>query len=402
MKTEKTAKSFITLSLTAAASLSKKKKSFNGAPCSLRATACSITIPAEMRIKALKNGKKVFVGLSGGVDSSVAALLLQKEGYEVVGVHLRCWNQGGCDEKEAEDARRVAGVLGIPFYVFNLEKEYKEAVVDYMIDGYRRGLTPNPDVMCNKEVKFGLFLKRALELGADYVATGHYVYRTETADGTQLWAAKDKNKDQSYFLWTLTPDQLRHSLFPLGRLTKPQVRKIAAKNKLPTAAKKDSQGICFLGQVSLDDFLGAYLPERAGAVVNAKGERIGSHRGVQFYTVGQRHGLAIPGQKPYYIAGKNADSNEITVVEEAGDPIALSKELELVDVNFIDRNYAEKEKFSALVRTRYRQELRPAEIEKKEGGTVLVFDSPQSFIAPGQSAVFYTARGKMIGGGTIV
>ena len=355
-----------------------------------------------MRLKALKKRKKVFVGLSGGVDSSVAALLLQKEGYEVVGVHLRCWNQGGCDEKEAEDARRVAGVLDIPFYVFNLEKEYKEAVVDYMIDGYRRGLTPNPDVMCNKEVKFGLFLERALELGADYVATGHYVYKTEAVNGAQLWAAKDQNKDQSYFLWTLTQDQLRHSLFPLGRLTKPQVRKIAAKNKLPTAAKKDSQGICFLGQVSLDDFLGAYLPERAGAVVNAKGERIGSHRGVQFYTIGQRHGLAISGQRPYYVAGKNADSNEITVVEEAVDPIALSKELELVEVNFIDRNYAEKEKFSALVRTRYRQELRPAEIRKKEGGAVLIFNSPQSFIAPGQSAVFYTARGEMIGGGVIV
>ncbi len=355
-----------------------------------------------MKLKPLPKNKKVFVGLSGGVDSSVAALLLQKEGYEVTGIHLRCWNQGGCDEKEAEDARRVAGALGIPFYVFNLEKEYKEAVVDYMVDGYRRGLTPNPDVMCNKEVKFGLFLEKALELGADYVATGHYVLKKETVKGTRLWAAKDRNKDQSYFLWTLTADQLRHSLFPLGRLTKPQVRRIAAKHGLPTAAKKDSQGICFLGQVSLDDFLGAYLPERVGAVMNAKGERIGSHRGVQFYTVGQRHGLAIPGQKPYYIADKNADSNEITVVEEASDPVALSKELELVDVNFIDRDYAEKGSFSALVRTRYRQELRPAEIGKKEGRTVLVFDSPQSFIAPGQSAVFYTARGEMIGGGTIV
>lgn len=355
-----------------------------------------------MRLKTLKKGKRVFVGLSGGVDSSVAALLLQKEGYEVVGVHLRCWNQGGCDEKEAEDARRVAGVLGIPFYVFNLEKEYKEAVVDYMIDGYRRGLTPNPDVMCNKEVKFGLFLKKALELGADYVATGHYVLKKETTKGPQLWAAKDKNKDQSYFLWTLTPGQLRHSLFPLGRLTKPQVRKIAAKNKLPTAAKKDSQGICFLGQVSLDDFLGAYLPVRAGAVVNTKGERIGSHRGVQFYTVGQRHGLAIPGQKPYYIASKNADSNEITVVEEASDPVATSNEIQLTDLNLIDRAYIEKEKFSALVRTRYRQELHPAEIRKEKSRIVLTFNHPQSFIAPGQSAVFYTTRGEMIGGGVIV
>ncbi|MCL5006832.1 MAG: tRNA 2-thiouridine(34) synthase MnmA [Patescibacteria group bacterium] len=342
--------------------------------------------------------EKVFVGLSGGVDSSVAALLLKNQGYEVAGIHLRCWNQGGCDEKEAEDARRVAAALNIPFYVFNMEAEYKLAVVDYMIREYKAGLTPNPDVMCNKEIKFGLFLKKALELGADYVATGHYVIKKNG----KLYAAKDKSKDQSYFLWTLADSQLRHSLFPIGGLIKPQVRRIAATAGLPTAAKRDSQGICFLGPVTLEEFLSVYVPERRGAIINAGGEKIGEHRGVQFYTVGQRHGLAVPGKKPYYVARKNAETNQLTVVEEGEDPIALIKTVLLRDTNFIDEKYAEKKSFRAKIRTRYRQLLRSGTIKNDSGKISVVFDRPQSFVAPGQSAVFYSSRGEMIGGGVII
>lgn len=345
--------------------------------------------------------KKVFIGLSGGVDSSVAALLLKNKNYEVTGVHLRCWNRGGCDEKEAEDARRVAATLNIPFYVFNLEEEYKRAVVDYMVNEYKAGLTPNPDVACNKEIKFGLFLKKALELGADYVATGHYVIKKETDKGVELWAARDKNKDQSYFLWTITQDQLKHALFPIGGLIKPRVRKIAAKAGLSTAKKKDSQGICFLGQITLDEFLSAYIPERPGEIVDASGEKIGEHKGVQFYTIGQRHGLAVPGKTPYYITGKNAETNQITVVADKNNPVAMTKYITLREVNIIDKKYADKKTFKAKVRTRYRQRLVQATVSNDNGETSIIFRSPQGFIAPGQSAVFYTSRGEVIGGGVI-
>jgi len=205
--------------------------------------------------------KKIFVGLSGGVDSSVAALLLKKEGHDVVGVHLRCWNKNGCDEPEAEDARRVADKLGIPFYVLDMEKEYKERVVDYMIKGYEEGITPNPDVACNREIKFGLFLEKALSMGGDFVATGHYARLREVKSKNgesktiyKLYAGKDENKDQSYFLWALGQDQLKHAVFPLGELTKQEVRQIAKEANLPTADKKDSQGICFIGEVTLKDF----------------------------------------------------------------------------------------------------------------------------------------------------
>jgi tRNA-specific 2-thiouridylase len=239
----------------------------------------------------LKERKKVFVGMSGGVDSSVATYLLKKQGYDVTGVFMRCFNVDGCAERDAEDARRVAEKLEIPFYVWDFEKEYKEKVVEYMIDGYKNGITPNPDVECNREIKFGLFLKRALKFGADYVATGHYVrlgtsqflrrrislrlrglgYRGNkklNPSGYTLMVARDKNKDQSYFLWTLTQKQLRHCLFPIGDYLKSEVREIAKKIGLSTAEKKDSQGICFLGNISLSDFLAEYLPKKNGAINN--------------------------------------------------------------------------------------------------------------------------------------
>ena len=220
-----------------------------------------------------KKARLVFVGMSGGVDSSVAAYLLKKQGYDVVGVFMRCYNLDGCSERDAEDARRVAEHIGIPFYVWDFEDEYKERVVKYMVDGYRAGITPNPDVMCNREIKFGLFFKKALSMGADYVATGHYVrLRRKRISNIQypisnkkkkkleignwkLEIAKDPNKDQSYFLWTLNQESLAHCLFPVGDYLKPKVREIARKAKLPTADKKDSQGICFLGIIDIFEFL---------------------------------------------------------------------------------------------------------------------------------------------------
>ena len=386
------------------------------------------------RIRAHKK-KKVFVGMSGGVDSSVAALLLARAGYDVTGVFIKCYNIDGCAERDAEDARRVASHIGIPFYVMDLEKEYKKRVVDYMIDGYARGVTPNPDVMCNKEIKFGLFLKKALSMGADYVATGHYVRRLispyifaksvsgatpksyslqkHKASHYYLGIAKDTNKDQSYFLWTLTQYELQHSLFPIGHLTKPEVRVIARKAGLPTAEKKDSQGICFLGMFDVRDFLKQHIRTRRGEVINAEGEVIGSHEGASLYTIGQRHGLlfnahASRGSKKgvtpaYYVARKDIAHNIIVVGRGERDPILFMKSVILRDVNIL---MPIGNTTNVMVRTRYRQPLFVAVLkkikEKKGNSYELVFNTPQRFVAEGQSAVFYKKGGGLVGGGIMV
>lgn len=374
-----------------------------------------------MNIMKSKSKKKVFAAMSGGVDSSVAAALLKQRGFDVVGVHMKCYNVDGCAEQDAEDARRAAEVLGIPFYVFDFEKEYKEKVVEYMVDGYRKGITPNPDVMCNKEIKFGLFLKKALEMGADYVATGHYatLRRPERSEGFHILIAKDKNKDQSYFLWTLTQEQLRYCLFPIGDYVKPKVRIIARKFGLPNAEKKDSQGICFLGQVTLKDFLGNYLPEKKGLVLNTAGKVVGEHSGAHFYTIGQRGGLGLGGQKkPFYIAEKDIKENALLVAEE-NDPALYQKEIKLNNIHFI--NPAKSSLIRAnggidvFARVRYRQPLVKATLmvnKSKVKSYKLIFDKPQKFIASGQSAVFYQGNPsissgrrlsglRMLGGGVI-
>jgi len=384
------------------------------------------------------NHKTVFVGLSGGVDSSVAAYLLKKQNHNVVGVHIRSWNKDGCDEIEAEYARRVAEHLGIPFYIFDLEKEYKASVVDYMIHGYKIGLTPNPDVMCNKEIKFGVFLKKALELGADYVATGHYVRLKESRISNKeyrnnpilnskfysLYSALDPSKDQSYFLWTLTQDQLKHCLFPIGDYKKTEIRKIAKRINLPTADKKDSQGICFVGQVSIKDFLKEYLPPKKGKVIDEFGKVVGYHDGVQFYTIGQRHGLGIGGRarhsfseggiKPYYISGKSAKTNTIHIAYGEENPELYRKEIKLAQVNLINHIKIPKKGLKLKVRVRYRQPLAAAQLLKivphsagsRETGKIvklkIIFAKEQRFIAPGQSAVIYDKNGAMLGGGVIL
>ena len=382
--------------------------------------------------------------MSGGVDSSVAAYLLKKQGYDVTGVFMRCYNLDGCAERDAEDARRVAARLKIPFYVFDFEEDYKRAVVEYMIDGYRRGITPNPDVMCNKEIKFGLFLKKALELGADYIATGHYVRLSRTAFRKQhnflparkfaslsprhssfrletelsglrdvpqggsssptlsLFVAKDKNKDQSYFLWTLTQEQLKYCLFPIGDYLKPEVRVIARKAGLPTAEKKDSQGICFLGKVSLVDFLKNYIPEKRGEVLDVRGEKIGEHDGAEFYTIGQRH-IGVSGREPIYVAEKNIKTNTLVVAEGDENPALYKKEIELSNVNFINPISVSKFPFAVYARVRYRQPLAEAKFHKPQTTNYkLIFAKPQKFVAPGQSAVFYKKNGEMLGGGIIL
>lgn len=362
----------------------------------------------------VENKKAVFVAMSGGVDSSVAALLLKNQGYDVTGVFMRCFNLDGCAVRDAEDARRVANHLQIPFYTFDFEEEYKRDVVDYMVAGYRDGITPNPDVMCNKEIKFGLFLKKALELGADYIATGHYVRLSRIASRnnsasplSSLCAAKDTNKDQSYFLWTLTQEQLKHCLFPIGDYLKSEVREIARKAGLPMAEKKDSQGICFLGKVALADFLKEYIPASRGRIVTTDGRLIGTHDGAQFYTIGQRH-LGITdyvlgkrgrdGMKPRYVVQKDVKTNTVIVAEGDDNPALYKRELKLTRMNFIGGS-----PFSGkvLARVRYRQPLAKARIMNNESGIkdyfpihnskflILKFDRPVKFIAPGQSAVFY-------------
>ncbi len=369
-----------------------------------------------------ERGRRVFVGMSGGVDSSVAAALLKERGFDVVGVHLKCYNVDGCAEQDAEDARRAAETLKIPFYVFDMEQEYKDKVVEYMVDGYKKGITPNPDVMCNKEIKFGLFLEKALELGADYVATGHYVRLRQSRrhpeqregsheipryarnDNYRLYSAVDKNKDQSYFLWTLSQKQLKHSLFPIGDYVKPEVRKLARRYKLPNADKKDSQGICFLGQVTLKDFLGGYIPEKKGIIVNTAGEVVGEHKGAQFYTIGQRGGLGIGGsEKPYYVAEKDMKENALLVAEE-GDPALFKKEIELTNVNLLNKESRVRNKevrIPVMARVRYRQPLASASFIIHNSSCKLVFAKPQKFVAVGQSAVFYAKSGEMLGGGVI-
>jgi tRNA-specific 2-thiouridylase len=363
--------------------------------------------------------RKVFVGMSGGVDSSAAAGLLKEQGYDVVGVHLRCFNVDGCADRDLEDARRAAEVLDIPFYVFDFEKEYKRRVMQYMIDGYKKGITPNPDVMCNQEIKFGLFLDKAIEMGADYVATGHYV-KIKRGKEQRLFIAADKNKDQSYFLWTLTQAQLKYCLFPLGDLEKSEVRKLAQKFELLNAGKKDSQGICFLGNVNLEDFLKKYIKPKKGNIVDINGNIMGRHDGVFYYTIGQRHGLYLdkaaktPDSAPYYVADKILKTNTIIVAQGENNPALFKKEVKLADVNIIDPKIGNKNLISGLAvlaRVRYRQPLFKARLFSDRGFKAknyrLVFDEPQRFVAIGQSAVVYLPAKKnnkpeMLGGGIIV
>lgn len=357
--------------------------------------------------------KKVFVGLSGGVDSSVSAALLKRDGYDVTGVFIKAWYPDflTCTWKEdRRDAMRVCAVLDIPFLTIDLEKEYKKEVIDYMIKEYAAGRTPNPDVMCNKVIKFGGFFKKAMEMGADYVATGHYARVVESRNGDdelvyKMLEAKDDNKDQTYFLWTLTQKELSHTLFPIGEMLKPQVRELAAKFGLPTATKKDSQGLCFLGKINLKDFLGHYFKEQQGDVVDDEtGEIIGTHDGAWFYTVGERHGFKTfaetPDEKPYYIISKDVKENTLTVShkESVDAPLMPTREIRIAKANWMSGIVPLRKKIMA--RVRYRVELAPCKVGQDTDGPFVEFDTDQSIVSAGQSVVFYN-NGECMGGAIV-
>lgn len=353
--------------------------------------------------------KTVFVGLSGGVDSSVAALRLIKEGYNVVGVFIKVWQPDflECDwETERLDAMRVAAKLDIPFLTCDAEQAYKDDVADYFIDSYSRGLTPNPDVMCNKYVKFGAFLTFAEEHGADFIATGHYAQRFETQGSNsciyELHRGIDENKDQSYFLWTLTQEQLAKVLLPVGNSTKETIRKEAGAAGLLTAGKKDSQGICFLGQVDIPDFLSHYIELNEGDVLSENGEVIGIHRGALVYTTGQRHGFTItsadPERRPHYVTERNIEANTITV--SCTKPAEqLTTSINLTEVNLIGEPVSVLS--AVTLQSRYRQAPTACKIRNITPDTMkLELTEPSESVSKGQSCVLYDGT-RCIGGGII-
>lgn len=339
--------------------------------------------------------------MSGGVDSSVTAALLKEQGYDVTGIYMKNWSQDlpgfPCPWKDDyQDAKRVAVQLGIQFKLYDFEAEYRQKVVDYMIDEYKAGRTPNPDIMCNQEVKFRLFLDTALADGADMIATGHYA---RIIDG-QLYMAKNKDKDQSYFLYRVTGEALDKSLFPLGDFkTKAEVRKKAKSLGLVTADKKDSVGICFVGKVGIKEFLSQYVQAAPGEIVDQNGKKIGRHDGAIFYTIGQRHGLNIGGGLPYYVIGKNMEKNEVYVTTHLDDKRLWKRELELTDTHWITS--APERDQTYQVRTRYRAPLVLCSLEFGKDNTLVKLQDEIRAVTPGQSAVIYDGE-RVIGGGIVV
>ncbi len=388
--------------------------------------------------------KRVVVGLSGGVDSSVAAYLLKEQGYEVIGMFMKNWHDDSVTISnecpwldDSNDAMIVAQHLGIPFQAIDLSTEYKTRIVDYMFAEYKAGRTPNPDVLCNREIKFDVFLDAAVKLGADYVATGHYcrkgIIEKDKTEIFQLLAGKDPNKDQSYFLCQLNQSQLSKALFPIGELLKPEVRAIAKEAGLSTAQKKDSQGLCFIGKVHLPDFLQQRLEPKKGKVIEVPfdstifkngftdgdlqnitkpynlipelGEVVGDHNGAHFYTIGQRRGLNIGGyEKPLFVIGTDTDKNVIYTGSGDDHPGLYRKGLFIptIDEHWIrtDLKLAVDESRDYMARIRYRQPLEKCTLHQKEEGLYIIFDRPQRGVTSGQFAAWYK-NDELIGSGVI-
>ncbi|GAA5142822.1 tRNA 2-thiouridine(34) synthase MnmA [Thalassotalea piscium] len=356
--------------------------------------------------------KKVIVGMSGGVDSSVSAYLLIEQGYQVEGLFMKNWEEDDTDEycaaaEDLIDAQKVCDKLGIKLHTINFATEYWDNVFEYFLAEYKAGRTPNPDIMCNKEIKFKAFLEFACEdLGADYIATGHYVQREFINGKWSMLRGLDSNKDQSYFLYTLSHEQVGKTLFPVGHIEKPEVRTIAEKANLVTASKKDSTGICFIGERKFKDFLQQYLPAKPGIIESAEGEAIGEHDGLMYHTLGQRKGLRIgglanAGEAPWYVVDKDLTRNVLIVGQGDNHPRLFSKGLIADQLHLVDRELI-SEPFPCTVKTRYRQQdvaciVSPTE---NEGEYKVMFEQAQSSVTPGQSVVFYQGD-TCLGGGII-
>jgi len=341
----------------------------------------------------------VYVGMSGGVDSSVTAALLKQAGYRVVGVYMKNWTQDiiGFDcpwREDLTDAQSVAARLNIPLKIFDFQKQYKQKVVDYMIREYRAGNTPNPDIMCNQEIKFKLFLDTALADGADLIATGHY---SRVKDG-QLLMAADKSKDQSYFLYRVSAEALVKTLMPLGKLKKSQVRQLAKGFNLSVADKPDSQGICFVGEVGIKEFLSSFIKPKPGPIKNADGKEIGQHDGAIFYTIGQRHGLKLGGGRPYYVTGKDMETNTVYVTNDLSDENLHRDEFLISAPHWINEPPKQGETYQ--IRTRYRGHLIDGKLTKHSGGYKIKLKDTDRAITAGQSAVVYDGQ-RVLGGGII-
>jgi len=353
---------------------------------------------------------RIIAGMSGGVDSSVAALLLKQQGHDVRGLFMKNWEADDGDEhcsaaQDLADAAQVCARLDIALHTVNFSRAYWDRVFEYFLAEYRAGRTPNPDVMCNKEIKFKAFLEHALQLGADMIATGHYA-RAEGRDGRfHLLKARDHNKDQSYFLYTLGQEQLARTLFPLGEVAKPQVRELAAQTGFDNYAKKDSTGICFIGERNFKNFLSHYLPAQPGDILTAQGECVGRHEGLMYHTLGQRQGLGIGGRAggsgaPWYVVGKDRGRNVLIVTQRHDDPLLYSQHLTAGDLHWVSGKPPQIP-LSCHAKTRYRQADQACVITELEQGRCKVrFEQPQRAVTPGQSIVFYAGE-ECLGGGVI-